>query len=276
MARLREHTTSDPEQRPLQSHPDGRRSLGQERAVRRVAPGGVGSGAFLVDQVGAAGAPAEGVGPGASWQRPHGRRATHHGRCSTPSGDAEAARERRKVEQVVDVGMQGTRALAAHTDWSTTPTGAADQWPPALLAAWDLALDSTGADRPARRPAQRAALQRRVRRGTGNRHPAAFACPAATRSPSCWRESHLGGLLDRVLTDGDPFLDPDSRVGLRPEGLPTEPSVALLGHHLRTASAVRDEVGDVVAVVHVVVGDLVHARPGAGRRRAGDRAWAPR
>ena len=157
------------------------------------------------------------------------------------------------MDQVVDFGTDGTRALAAHTDWSTTPTGPADQWPAALLSAWDLALDSL-------LPTALIVGQRRIllyndafAERLGTRHPAAFGRPAEQALPELWQDSHLGGLLDRVLTDGDSFLDADSRVGRLPAGESDTREVPLLGHHLRSASAVRDAAGDVVAVAHVVV-----------------------
>ncbi|WP_406830353.1 ATP-binding SpoIIE family protein phosphatase [Pedococcus sp. KACC 23699] len=184
---------------------------------------------------------------------------------------------------MVDVGTMGARALAAQTDWSRLPTGAADQWPPALLAAWDLALDSL-------LPTALLVGKKRVllyndafAERLGSLHPAAFGRPADEVLPELWDASPVGGLLDRVLTDGDAFLDADSRVGWsRPGGSATTaapdasvapdaapdvdatdatdatdaagaPDAPLLGHHLRTGSAVRDAAGDVVAVVHVVV-----------------------
>ena len=174
------------------------------------------------------------------------------------------------MELVVDVGTEGARALAAHTDWSMTPTGAADQWPPALPAAWDLALDSllptallVGRDRVL-------LYNDAFAEGLGSRHPAVFGSPALEALPELWgrfprgRPARPGPHRRRLL--------PGRRLARRPaaEGPLTEPSAALFAHHLRTGSAVRDEVGDVVAVVHVVVGNLVLARPGARRRRARD------
>lgn len=157
------------------------------------------------------------------------------------------------MEQVVDVGTQGTRALAAHTDWAATATGAADQWPAALLAAWDLALDSLVPTALLVGPRRVLLYNDAFAERLGTRHPAAFGCPAQEVLPELWSESHLGGLIDRVLTDGDPFLDADSRVGHLPVGAPETSGVPLLGHHLRTASAVRDGAGAVVAALHVVV-----------------------
>lgn len=157
------------------------------------------------------------------------------------------------MELVVDIGTEGTRALAARTDWSRRPTGAADQWPPALLAAWDLALDSLLPTALLVGPHRVLLYNDAFADRLGTRHPAAFGRPAQEVLPELWRDSHLGGLLDRVLTDGDSFLDADSRVGEAAVGEPETSGVPLLGHHLRTASAVRDVVGDVVAVAHVVV-----------------------
>ena len=154
---------------------------------------------------------------------------------------------------VEDVGTEGTRSLAAHTDWSQMPTGAADQWPAALLAAWDLALDSLLPTALLVGPRRVLLYNDAFAERLGSRHPAAFGCPADEALPELWQQSHVGGLLDRVLTDADPFLDEDSRVGPTPVGGPEAQTVPLLGHHLRTASAVRDGAGDVVAAVHVVV-----------------------
>ncbi|KQU70398.1 ATP-binding SpoIIE family protein phosphatase [Phycicoccus sp. Root101] len=154
---------------------------------------------------------------------------------------------------MVDVGTEGTRALAAHTDWSRTPTGAADQWPAALLAAWDQALDSLLPTALLVGPSRVLLYNDAFAARLGARHPAAFGCPADEALPELWQRSHLGRLLDRVLTDGDGFLDEDSRVGLPSLGEAEVAELPLLGHHLRTGSPIRDSAGDVVAAVHVVV-----------------------
>ena len=127
-------------------------------------------------------------------------------------------RERRKVGLVAEVGTEGARALAAHTDWSMLPTGAADQWPAALLAAWDLALDSLLPTALLVGPGRVLLYNDAFAERLGPRHPAAFGRPADEALPELWQQSHLGGLLDRVLTDADPFLDEDSRVGRVPVG----------------------------------------------------------
>ena len=78
---------------------------------------------------------------------------------------------------VDDVGTEGARALAAHTDWSTMPTGAADQWPAALLAAWDLALDSLLPTALLVGPGRVLLYNDAFAERLGTRHPAAFGSP---------------------------------------------------------------------------------------------------
>jgi serine phosphatase RsbU (regulator of sigma subunit)/anti-sigma regulatory factor (Ser/Thr protein kinase) len=129
-----------------------------------------------------------------------------------------------------------------------------DQWPAQLRHAWELAADCLlpmallcGEDSTMLYNPSFADL-------LGTKHPHAFGRSAAIVLPE------LGDLPaavpDLKLAGGESFLEEGTRLSLRPSGGRDAPPE--VGLYLRAGSPIRDDEGNVVAVLHVVI-ETTHA-----------------
>ena len=152
---------------------------------------------------------------------------------------------------MVDGRGSEARRLAQTWDWGATSLGPADHWPAQLRHASDLVLDCLlpmallcGDDSTMLYNASFADL-------LGTRHPHAFGRPAATALPELEGLTRVAPGLDTALARAEPFLEEATQLSLRrTEADGASPEV---GFYLRAGSPVRDDDGNVVAVLHVVV-----------------------
>jgi serine phosphatase RsbU (regulator of sigma subunit)/anti-sigma regulatory factor (Ser/Thr protein kinase) len=84
----------------------------------------------------------------------------------------------------------------------------------------------------------------------GAKHPAAFGQPAPEVVAEVWDQPNVGRAFEEVLRTGTPFLDEGTELRLaRGRGS----SGVDVGYFLRAGSAIRDETGTVVGVLHVAI-----------------------
>lgn len=143
------------------------------------------------------------------------------------------------------------RRLADERDWSTTSLGPRDQWPSQLRDAWELALDCEvpmallcGEDFTMLYNAAFADL-------LGGKHPQAFGQPAPDVVVEVWDHPSVGPRFNAVLAAGEPFVEEGTALTLSRGWSPEDE--ADTGSYLRSGSPIRDEDGNVVAVLHVVL-----------------------
>lgn len=143
---------------------------------------------------------------------------------------------------------QSVRAaeLADTFDWSSTPLGRRDRWPPGLdglvrtllSAAQPMALACGGELLLIYNDAYAALI--------GAKHPSAFGRPAPEVFAENWWHDGHGDVVERVLKTGEPFFEPETRLPVQRHG-PEQP--AELVHFRRAYTAARADDGTIVGVL---------------------------
>lgn len=145
---------------------------------------------------------------------------------------------------------QERRLGAASLDASARVLGPREDWAPQVRAAWDL---TTACPLPVALlvgPDQAVLYNEPFSQLLGDRHPEAFAGPAATVLKQVWGDEHVAEALARVARGGEAFLDEGRELHLDRGRDTFGPDVA---HFIRSGSPVLDDDGAVLAVLHVVV-----------------------
>ncbi len=159
----------------------------------------------------------------------------------------------------VDEGrVRAKSRFAAQVDWSASPLGAQDAWPPPLLAAWDVALESPLPMALLVAPDATMIYNEACADLLGAHHPEAFGDQAAHVAATVWGDLDASELFDAAL-DGAPFLQDGAELSVDRLGAPGEDR-----QFLRSGSPVYDDQGMVCAVLLV----LVETTSSAQRARA--------
>ncbi|GIE88879.1 hypothetical protein Areg01_56460 [Actinoplanes regularis] len=129
-------------------------------------------------------------------------------------------------------------------DWSRTSLGPIDRWDSAVRAAVDLVLESPLPMMLLCGPDCLVLYNDAYAEVLGGRHPAALGRPAAQAFDEAWDQPGMSDVIGRVFRTGQPVLEPESQVTLRPGG--AEPAFYTRGH-----SVVRDSRGAIAGVLTV-------------------------
>lgn len=152
------------------------------------------------------------------------------------------------MDSIASVDMTTT---AAHWDWAGTGLGPEADWPEPVRRAIGLVLGS-----PVPMCYMHGERLEMVYNDAfavllGGKHPDAFSRPAAEVVSEVWDTPTVGARFRAVLDRGVPFLEEGTELGLA-RGNGTGDGTDI-GFYLRAGSAVRDDDGAVLGVLHVVV-----------------------
>ncbi|MFI1992841.1 SpoIIE family protein phosphatase [Actinoplanes sp. NPDC020271] len=145
---------------------------------------------------------------------------------------------------VQSAGAKGCAALVRAFDWSRTSLGAIGGWDPSVRAAVDLLLESPVPMMLLAGPECLVLYNDAYAEVLGGRHPIALGCPAAEAFGEAWDQPGMSDVIGRVFRTGQPVLEPESQVTLRPGG--ADPAFYTRGH-----SVVRDLRGAIAGVLTV-------------------------
>ncbi|ASW54566.1 ATP-binding SpoIIE family protein phosphatase [Plantactinospora sp. KBS50] len=133
--------------------------------------------------------------------------------------------------------------------WPDAQLGPAQEWPPALRTAVQLALDAAVPMAVACGPEHRLVYNDAFAALIGTYHPAAFGRPGAEGLAREWRRPGVGDAVERVYRTGEPGQEPEQVFPV--DGAdPTRPEYRVFA---RGHSPVRDERGAVLGVLIVAV-----------------------
>lgn len=145
---------------------------------------------------------------------------------------------------VQSAGTKGCAALMRALDWSRTSLGPIDRWDPAVRAAVDLLLESPVPMMLLAGPECVVLYNDAYAEVLGGLHPIALGRPAAEAFGEAWDQPGMSDVIGRVFRTGQPVLEPESQVTLRPGE--AEPAFYTRGH-----SIVRDSRGGFAGVLTV-------------------------
>ncbi len=145
---------------------------------------------------------------------------------------------------VQSAGAKGCAALVHAFDWSRTSLGLIDRWDPAVRAAIDLLLESPVPMMMLAGPSCVVLYNDAYAEMLGGRHPSVLGRPAAEAFGEAWDQPGMSDVIGRVFRTGQPVLEPESQVTLRPGG--SDPAFYTRGH-----SVVRDSRGAIAGVLTV-------------------------
>jgi serine phosphatase RsbU (regulator of sigma subunit)/anti-sigma regulatory factor (Ser/Thr protein kinase) len=145
---------------------------------------------------------------------------------------------------VQPAGAKGCAALVHAFDWSQTSLGPIDRWDTSVRAAVDLLLESPVPMMLLTGPACVVLYNDAYAKVLGGRHPIAFGRPATEAFGEAWDQPGMSDVIGRVFRTGQPVLEPESQVTLRPGG--ADPAFYTRGH-----SVVRDSRGTIAGVLTV-------------------------
>ncbi len=141
--------------------------------------------------------------------------------------------------------------LLGARDWSTTSLGPRAEWSSAVDHVVTTLLESPLPLCYQHGPALEMVYNDAFAELLGSKHPDVFGRPTREAVAEVWDQPNVGAAFLRVLETGEPFLENGVRLALR-RGRPT--TVGLDdGYYTRAASPVRDDSGEVVGVLHMVL-----------------------
>lgn len=136
-------------------------------------------------------------------------------------------------------------------DWSTTSLGPRTEWSPAVEHVVTTVLESPLPLCYQHGPALEMVYNDAFAELLGSKHPHVFGRPTREAVAEVWDQPNVGAAFLRVLETGEPFLENGVRLALR-RGRPTLVGLDN-GYYTRAASPVRDDSGEVVGVLHMVL-----------------------
>jgi serine phosphatase RsbU (regulator of sigma subunit) len=141
--------------------------------------------------------------------------------------------------------------LARTCDWSTTPLGPREGWPPVVEHLVSTLLEAPVPLCYQHGPSLAMVYNDAFAALLGRKHPEAFAAPTHEVVAEVWDRPNVGPAFRRVLERGEGFLEDGAQLRLRrgrdgPRDVDT-------GYYLRAGSPVRDSDGTVLGVFHVVL-----------------------
>ncbi|WP_436527695.1 SpoIIE family protein phosphatase [Actinoplanes sp. HUAS TT8] len=145
---------------------------------------------------------------------------------------------------VQSAGAKGCAAMVQALDWSRTSLGSIDRWDSAVRATVDLLLESPVPMMVLAGPECVVLYNDAYAEVLGGRHPAALGRPAVEAFGEAWDQPGMSDVIGRVFRTGQPVLEPESQVTLRPGG--AEPAF-----YTRGLSVVRDSRGAIAGVLTV-------------------------
>lgn len=141
--------------------------------------------------------------------------------------------------------------LARACDWEATPLGRRETWPQAVEHVVSMLLEAPVPMCYQHGPALAMVYNDAFAALLGHKHPAAFAAPTREVVAEVWDQPNVGAAFEKVLTQGEPFIQDGVSLRLR-RGRATDAELDA-GYYLRAGSPVRDESGAVLGVLHLVL-----------------------
>ena len=141
--------------------------------------------------------------------------------------------------------------LARACDWDATPLGHRDTWPRAVEHVVSMLLEAPVPMCYQHGPTLAMVYNDAFAALLGQKHPAAFAAPTREVVAEVWDQPNVGAAFEKVLTQGEPFIQDGVSLRLR-RGRAADAALDA-GYYLRAGSPVRDEGGAVLGVLHLVL-----------------------
>ena len=144
-----------------------------------------------------------------------------------------------------------TSHLARTCDWSTTALGPRHTWASAVEHVVAVLLEAPVPMCYQHGPSLAMVYNDAFATLLGHKHPGAFAMPTPQVVSEVWDQPNVGPAFQAVLDLGEPFLEEGVRLRLR-RGRDRNHDVDV-GYYLRAGSPVRNEAGEVLGVLHIVL-----------------------
>jgi anti-sigma regulatory factor (Ser/Thr protein kinase) len=151
----------------------------------------------------------------------------------------------------VTISSQTTRTavLADTLDWSATPLGPRDSWPPGLAGVLSSVLSAPLPMAVACGREMVLVYNDSYATLIGGKHPRGFGRPAPEVFAENWSHEGHGDVVERVLATGEPFFEPDTRLPVHRHG-PDGPAEYV--HFSRAYTAARSDDGSIVGVITMI------------------------
>ncbi|MGH3366977.1 MAG: ATP-binding SpoIIE family protein phosphatase [Nocardioidaceae bacterium] len=152
------------------------------------------------------------------------------------------------MQQVIS--WRSCAELAREYDWATTDYGPRSQWPGSVESVVGMLLESPIPMCYGHGSRHAMVYNDGFAAILGDRHPEAWAQPALDTVAEVWGDQGITPALDKVFSTGEPLLEDDSVLLLERAGDHVKLDDAFF---VRGLSPVRDETGDVLGLLIVVV-----------------------